>query len=571
MANKLNPELVKNISDLMTVKKISDLPIIDVIDKDNETTKIRTSQQFNNSYLLSSTLLEDNSYVGGRYFNYRVKLNEVTEYLSTLSDEKLAAFKQTFNFFVDSLKNNTENSYVQFAPANDTIDTENADNNYSYTFRYKLSEVLDDVIGFTYNITSDGIEEISTYSYTNVLTEGLVTNTTLEKYVRNSIANILGVPSSPAQLSEAIDSVIEFVNWFKGYSKEKDGLTELIRKITEKDDEIISSYTNAYNALNLRIDTTNSRIDNLDITKNAEEGKYITGIQQKDGLITNITSKQITISEVEGLQSAINNIGVDAPINGVSTDGNSFTAGGTKYTLTVDKDKKLKFVEYVLMSISSKDPKTTRTLEIDSTASEEERMFKVVTNKTINSATWQGMTSNDIVTTNDKTTTLIAKQNGNNKITRSVTISDGEMNVMSGDMHIQFTNTRYFLGYSSNPNLIFNDVKNSESGTNINNTADYNNLKDSLSASDIYGKGFTGNGYWYLIWPTSLNIGNIYFGAGTAKAAAAGGWHEHVQNWQEGDPVTNPDHIKVNQYSTAVQYHVYRSDHPFSVQMNIQF
>ena len=185
MANKLNPELVKNISDLMTVKKISDLPIIDVIDKDNETTKIRTSQQFNNSYLLSSTLLEDNSYVGGRYFNYRVKLNEVTEYLSTLSDENLTAFKQTFNFFVDSLKNNTENSYVQFAPANDTIDTENADNNYSYTFRYKLSEVLDDVIGFTYNITSDGIEEISTYSYTNVLTEGLVTNATLEKYLRN--------------------------------------------------------------------------------------------------------------------------------------------------------------------------------------------------------------------------------------------------------------------------------------------------------------------------------------------------------------------------------------------------
>lgn len=571
MANKLNPELVKNISDLITVKKISDLPIIDVIDKDNETTKIRTSQQFNNSYLLSSTLLEDNSYVGGRYFNYRVKLNEVTEYLSTLSDENLTAFKQTFNFFVDSLKNNTENSYVQFAPANDTIDTENADNNYSYTLRYKLSEVLDDVIGFTYNITSDGIEEISTYSYTNVLTEGLVTNATLEKYVRNSIANILGVPSSPAQLSEAIDSVIEFVNWFKGYSKEKDGLTELIRKITEKDDEIISSYTNAYNALNLRIDTTNSRIDDLDITKNAEEGKYITGIQQKDGLITNITSKQITISEVEGLQSAIDNIGIDAPINGVSTDGNSFTAGGTKYTLTVDKDKKLKFVEYVLMSISFKTPDTTRTLEIDSTATEDERTFKVEANKTINSAAWQGMADDDIVTTNDKTTILIAKQNGNNKITRSVTISDGEMNVMSGDMHIQFTNTRYFLGYSSNPNLIFNDVQNSESGTNINNTVDYNNITYSLSASDIYGKGFTGNGYWYLIWPTSLNIGNIYFGAGTAKAAASGGWHEHVQNWQEGDPVTNPDHIKVNQYSTAVQYHVYRSDHPFSVQMNIQF
>ena len=56
MANKLNPELVQNIAELTNVKKISDLPIINVIDKDNETETIRTSQQFNNSYILSSTL-----------------------------------------------------------------------------------------------------------------------------------------------------------------------------------------------------------------------------------------------------------------------------------------------------------------------------------------------------------------------------------------------------------------------------------------------------------------------------------------------------------------------------------
>ena len=48
MANKLNPELVQNIAELTNVKKISDLPIINVIDKDNETETIRTSQQFNN-------------------------------------------------------------------------------------------------------------------------------------------------------------------------------------------------------------------------------------------------------------------------------------------------------------------------------------------------------------------------------------------------------------------------------------------------------------------------------------------------------------------------------------------
>ena len=108
MANKLNPELVQTIAELTNVKKISDLPIIDVIEKDNETENIRTSQQFNNSYLLSSTLLEDNSQVGGRYFNYRVKLNEVTDYLSTLSDANLSALKKTYEFFVESLKNKTK-------------------------------------------------------------------------------------------------------------------------------------------------------------------------------------------------------------------------------------------------------------------------------------------------------------------------------------------------------------------------------------------------------------------------------------------------------------------------------
>ena len=560
MANKLNPELVQTIAELTNVKKISDLPIIDVIEKDNETENIRTSQQFNNSYLLSSTLLEDNSQVGGRYFNYRVKLNEVTDYLSTLSDANLSAFKKTFEFFVDSLKNNTKNSYVQFIPANDTIDTENDVNNYSYTFKYKLSDVLDEVIGFTYTIT-DGIEEISTYSYTNVLTEGLVTNVTLEKYVRNSIATILGVPNTPADVSDAIDSVIEFVDWFKGYTKDKDGLTELIRKIEAKDSEIISSYQIADAEIN-------ARIDNLDVDATAVEKQYITGFKQENGLIKNVTRSEIGISDITGLSDAINNINVDVPIDGVSTDENSFTAGGTKYTLIVDENKKLKFVEYVLMSISSKAPNTTRTLEIDSTATDAEMTFKVVANKAITSAEWSGSGS---VTTSDKTTTLVATQDPQNKnttITRSVTISDGDMNVSSGNMTIQFTNKRYFLGYSSDPNLTFTASNN---GTNIIGTTDYHNLKDSLSTSDIYGKGFTGNGYWYMIWPTTLNIGNIYFGAGTAKAAAAGGWHEHVQNWQEGDPVTNSNHIKVNQYSTTVQYHVYRSDHAFSVQMNIQF
>ena len=345
MANKLNPEIVQNIAELTNVKKISDLPIINVIDKDNETETIRTSQQFNNSYILSSTLLEDNSQVGGRYFNYRVKLNEVTEYLRTLSDANLVVFRNMFDFFINSLKNNTENSYVQFAPVNDIIDYENPDNNYSYTFKYKLSEVIDGAYGFTYYFGSD--EKEHELTYTNGLTAGLVTNVTLEKYVRNSIATLLGVPSTPAYVTEAIDSVVEFVEWFKGYTKDKDGLSELIRKIKEKDEEIISSYIAADNALSY---TLNSRIDNLDATKNAEPGKYIIGIEQNDGLITNVTSKQITIDEVEGLQSALDNINIDAPVTGVADEGNSLMINGTEYTLSLNSDKKLLFTVYTKIS-----------------------------------------------------------------------------------------------------------------------------------------------------------------------------------------------------------------------------
>ena len=547
MANKLNPELIQNIAELTNVKKISDLPIIDVIEKDNETENIRTSQQFNNSYLLSSTLIEDNSQVGGRYFNYRVKLNEVTDYLSTLSDANLSVFKKTFDFFVDSLKNNTKNSYVEFIPANDTIYTENTINNYSYTFKYNLSEVHDEVIGFSYSYIEGIGEQVSTYSYTNVLTNGLVTNATLEKYVRNSIATILGVPSTPAAVSEAIDSVIEFVDWFKGYVRndtEYGSLQNLINTIESKDAKVLDS---AYSYV----------IKNKELSYPYTETSYNKLYGTLNNALNNINIKPKAGTNIS--------IGEDNSINceiGISTN-NSITINGTTFSLTIDETGKFGFSEYVAIKVLT--TSGGGTLETDSIAPESKRTFKVTANKNISSYTWSGSGN---VTTSGTTTQIIVTQNGNNSITRKVTISDGQSSVTSSDMKLNFTSNRYFLGYSSDPNLTFTASNN---GTNILSTSNYHNLKDSLSTSDIYGKGFTGNGYWYMIWPTTLNIGNIYFGAGTAKAAAAGGWHEHVQNWQEGDPVTNSNHIKVNQYSTPVEYHIYRSDHPFSVQMNIQF
>lgn len=449
MANKLNPELVKNISDLMTVKKISDLPIIDVIDKDNETTKIRTSKQFNNSYLLSSTLLEDNSYVGGRYFNYRVKLNEVTEYLSTLSDANLAAFKQTFNFFVDSLKNNTENSYVQFAPANDTIDTENADNNYSYTFRYKLSEVLDDVIGFTYNITSEGIEEISTYSYTNVLTEGLVTNVTLEKYVRNSIANILGVPSTPAAVSEAIDSVIEFVEWFKGYVRndtEYGSLQNLINTIESKDAKVLDS---AYSY----------------VIKNKE------------------LSYAYTETSYNLLYSTIQNIDVDVPVKGVSTI-NKITIGNVTYILDLDDNKNLQLSvdidNFVPFSVSASGSLTT-----------DNEFYTYINEK------------------NDITLTATANKdcNWNNWTTTSINANTGQSTQSNNGKTLTATGEHNAIGYCTSDKTFYWNVSASHTPTGDEQAHGHTDIEE--SGTKTVSIKYTFKKYKSAVFASTQDINNI--------------------------------------------------------------
>ena len=376
MANKLNPELVQNIAELTNVKKISDLPIIDVIEKDNETENIRTSQQFNNSYLLSSTLIEDNSQVGGRYFNYRVKLNEVTDYLSTLSDANLSVFKKTFDFFVDSLKNNTKNSYVEFIPANDTIDTNETVNNYSYTFKYNLSEVHDEIIGFSYSYIEGIGEQVSTYSYTNVLTDGLVTNTTLEKYVRNSIATILGVPSTPAAVSEAIDSVIEFVEWFKGYVRndtEYGSLQNLINTIESKDAKVLDS---AYS--------------------------YV--IQNKE------LSYAYTETSYNLLYSAIQNIDVDVPVKGVSTT-NKITIGNVTYILDLDNNKNLQLSvdidNYSRITLSDVTSSVTKYVEYKSSTSASQISLSAKTSKPCQATRWNAI--NPATVTNQSNTASSGK------------------------------------------------------------------------------------------------------------------------------------------------------------------
>lgn len=299
MAEKLNVDTIKRISELTTVKKISDLQTIPIIENVNGT--YVTTQQYENSYLLSSTYFPDNTSYG-RYINYKVKISDVTYYLSTLGSDDLNSFKATFNNFINNLCENTADSYVQLVQDKNSTDKE-----YSYTFKYQLSQVIpNEVIAFSYSYNEDTGEQLSTYAYTNALKPGLVNHETLEQYVRSAISRILGVPSSPAELSYAIDSVIEFVDWFKGYVRDDTSygsLQNLINTIESKDDKVLySTYS------------------------------YV------------IQNKELSYAYIESsynlLYSTIQDIDVDVPIKGVSTI-NKITIGNVTYILDLDDNKNL--------------------------------------------------------------------------------------------------------------------------------------------------------------------------------------------------------------------------------------
>lgn len=199
--NKLTPDIVQKLSALTDVRKISDLEEKKLYDVNSG--EINTSNEFIGSYLVTSTFLND------RYYNFRIKLQELTNYIREIGGSEVISFKKAFEYFITQLKENTQNSYVQFTP----VYGENAvgDEVFSYTFNYKLSEITTDIIPF------DDSEYGTTYVYTDKLTDGLITSDVLEQYMRNTVGRILGVPNTPAAVSEAIDSIIEFVDWFKGF------------------------------------------------------------------------------------------------------------------------------------------------------------------------------------------------------------------------------------------------------------------------------------------------------------------------------------------------------------------
>lgn len=303
--NTLTPEKIQTLANLTNVKKISDLNEIKVFNEDS----IDVTNEFRNSYVVTATN------VNNKYYNYKVKLAEVSNYLSNLGQNELTVFIRAFELFLEQLQNSTATSYINFKHTDSSSDP---DAKYSYTLITKLSELNTGIKrGFRYwDYENVGFRE-SEKIYTYALTDGLVSASLLEEYVRDVVNRILGGEGSDTYISESIDSIFEFIEWFGNYSKENGGIADLLN-------------------------TMDSKINALDVPTIGGNNKYIKSISETDGKISATTGdiSDIRPTLKNGTNISItNNETINCTIGLDSTNNKSFSIGNTKYSLNFNGGK----------------------------------------------------------------------------------------------------------------------------------------------------------------------------------------------------------------------------------------
>lgn len=494
----LTIDKISKISDLVNVKRVSDL------EQPSATLDGTDSTFLNNTYLLTSTYIDNYN----KYINYKLKLNKITKYLQDAGSAELIEFRGLFELFISNLADNTRDSFIRFEA---TPDNGNPNNEYSYIITPQYSEINDNPNPF------NG----STYAYTDMLTNGIITADVLEEYVRNTLGRILGVPSTPAYVSEAIDSVIEFVDWFKGFVRDDTSygsLHNLINTIETKDLTIKSlsyDYTDsvAENIKNLAYDYTDNVAENI---KNLSYD-YI------DLRLENVDTNLIPGDNIS--------IGEDNSINcyiGVNSINNTLTISGTQYSLILDSNGKLGFEQYTPMSLTSSGGGS---FEVDSTASSSNLTFKCTANNNIVTATWSG---SETVSTSGNTTQITVTQNGNDTITRTCLVSDGKTSAQK-TITLQFNKYKVWCFQTTNAN--FNVTVDSSKKPNNLPTRFYENIS---SSEPTINSQSGGSGFIYILMPSNWQSKQFYFGSGFPES------RNKVQ-----------ENIKL--YTTDTNYTLYRS------------
>lgn len=508
----LTADKIRQLNELVNVKKLSDLTdapnIFDGAD----------------SSLLQTTYIPSTTYIANakRYVNYKIKLEQLTQYLEHIGLNQIDDIERNINEILSHLVNTSSGQYIGL-----TYD----ETNNTYNIKQEYSQI---------NSYGTWHEDYSYYTY-NTLTSGIITSSVLDEYITYTMGRILGVPSTETALSEAIDSVVEFVDWFKDYGKNEDGLRALIDKIESKDAEIISSYMTADNK-------------NLNLAYAYTETSY------------------------NKLYNAMQDIDVEVPVMGVSNI-NKITVGNVTYVLELNNDKNLQISididNYSVIELQNVTSSITQNLEYKSNVTNSTINLSATASKPCQSNGWIVKAGNTASISNKSNNNLTYTAIGNygpidsgtSSITYSWTISVTEILSDSDIAHghitaaqaektvnvqCNFNQYGYWYIVDENNDLTFENVKSNNNYPTNSNGYTTNMIK--------FGSSLFANGpkYIYLLLKKKTS-GDFSFkiGQGENEGQSIGGM------------TLITDDIN-NIYDNTTPYQLWRSSNPLSAACNVK-
>ena len=170
------------------------------------------------------------------------------------------------------------------------------------------------------------VEENALNELNEIVSEdgGLVTSKLLKYYMTKNydvIMHRIDLIEGLFDDTLAIDTLREIIDWFVGYTNNEDNLTALITRI---EDRIANTAADTLqSAKNFTTEEINKLHNVLNAGTDNGKQKFITGITQANGIITDIATATLQQSDIAGLEQAISDAQYAAGTNMTITQGST--------------------------------------------------------------------------------------------------------------------------------------------------------------------------------------------------------------------------------------------------------
>lgn len=280
-----------------------------------------------------------------RYISHKVKMSTITDEALKKVMPWIDKLKNEFSYFIENLWISYEPTYMNVTKSEKRFVGPGGQYTYlSYNFHISplFSYLETDYDNYVVSYIP-GSDNEYTYLYSYEITPGLINHVVLQDYVNNTIDRLLGAPNTPEDLDAAINSIQEFVNWFKGYAIDNPdygSLEYLINKIESNDEHI----------LQLSYDYTDKKCEEtLDLS-------YAYTLLNRE-LAYDYANTHSGGGGGGANYNAGNNISIDNnTINcyiGIDSNINKLSISGTQYSLTIDENGKLGFTQYTPINLTN--------------------------------------------------------------------------------------------------------------------------------------------------------------------------------------------------------------------------